>query len=103
MVSHNARITGASKRLTIYGNKFMSNEQNESDAKAHLVDTLVTLAEPAYLIMDRVVIERKYNPKYGDNRLCKCGHQYHRHFDSYEGMEDCGCKYCSCDEFSEAM
>ncbi len=38
---HNARITGASKVKTTYGNKFMSNEQNQSDAKAHPVDTLV--------------------------------------------------------------
>ena len=37
----NARITGASKVKTTYGNKFMSNEQNQSDAKAHPVDTLV--------------------------------------------------------------
>ena len=81
----------------------MSSEQNQSDAKAHPVDTLVTLAEPAYLITERVVIEYKYNPKFGDNRLCKCGHQYYRHFDSYEGMEACGCKYCDCREFSEAM
>lgn len=37
----NARITGASKVKPTYGNKTMSNEQNESDAKAHPVDTLV--------------------------------------------------------------
>lgn len=29
------------KVKTNYGNKFMSNEQNQSDAKAHPVDTLV--------------------------------------------------------------
>jgi hypothetical protein len=81
----------------------MELETENSNALACPVDTLVTLAEPAYLITERVVIERKYNPKYGDKRLCKCGHTYYRHFDSYEGMEACGCKYCSCDEFSEAM
>jgi hypothetical protein len=37
----NARITACSKVKTTYGNNTMSNEQNESDAKAHPVDTLV--------------------------------------------------------------
>jgi hypothetical protein len=27
--------------------------------------------------------ERKYNPKYGDDRICKCGDPYYRHFDTY--------------------
>ena len=47
--------------------------------------------------------DRKYNPNYGDERVCKCGHTYGRHFDSYENMEACGCKYCSCYTFEEAV
>ena len=43
----------------------------------------------------------KYNPNYGDDRICMCGHPYHRHFDSYENMEACGCKYCFCRTFKE--
>jgi hypothetical protein len=42
-----------------------------------------------------------YNPEYGGNRICKCGHTYDRHFDSYEGMEAIGCKYCRCYDFQE--
>ena len=42
---------------------------------------------------------RKYNPEYGDDKICKCGHSYYRHFDNYEGMAPIGCKYCPCDEF----
>jgi hypothetical protein len=45
---------------------------------------------------------RKYNPKFGDLRLCVCGHPYDRHFDSYDNMEPVGCKYCDCNDFSEA-
>jgi len=45
----------------------------------------------------------KYNPNYGDNRICECGHAYHRHFDSYEDMDPVGCKYCSCYEFKEKI
>lgn len=42
-----------------------------------------------------------YNPNYGDNRICKCGHTYYRHFDTYENMYPIGCKYCQCSEFEE--
>lgn len=45
---------------------------------------------------------RRYNPEYGDKRICICGHPYHRHFDSYENMRPVGCKYCGCHEFVEA-
>lgn len=48
-------------------------------------------------------IVRKYNPDYGDDRICTCGHSYYRHFDSYEDMEPVGCKYCGCYEFVEKV
>lgn len=46
--------------------------------------------------------ERAYNPEYGSDRLCACGHPYYRHFDTYEDMEPVGCKYCRCYTFKEA-
>lgn len=58
--------------------------------------------EPAYLTEVVTQTIFKYNPKYGDERVCKCGHSYYRHFDSYEDMEPIGCKYCECMEFEEA-
>uniref|UniRef100_A0AB39C7D2 Uncharacterized protein n=1 Tax=Bacillus phage KoopaTroopa TaxID=3234046 RepID=A0AB39C7D2_9CAUD len=42
-----------------------------------------------------------YNPNFGDDKVCECGHTYYRHFDSYEDMEACGCKYCGCYDFKE--
>lgn len=59
--------------------------------------------EHPYLITRYVqIIENKsYNPNYGDDRVCKCGHKYYRHFDTYESMYACGCKYCRCYEFEE--
>lgn len=57
--------------------------------------------EKPYLETERIVIDRKYNPNYGDGRICQCGHTYYRHFDSYEGMEPTGCKYCDCYDFVE--
>lgn len=41
-----------------------------------------------------------YDPNYGDDEPCKCGHAYCRHFDTYEDMYPVGCKYCySCSVF----
>lgn len=54
--------------------------------------------QPYIITKKRVVIveERLYNPKYGDDRLCRCGHTYERHFNTGEDMDACGCKYCDC-------
>lgn len=38
-----------------------------------------------------------YDPKFGDDRLCLCGHSYYRHFDSYDNHRPVGCKYCHYD------
>jgi hypothetical protein len=45
--------------------------------------------------------EQQYDPDFGDNRECECGHSYYRHFDSYEDMYPIGCKYCRCRTFKE--
>ena len=52
--------------------------------------------ETPYLMATRLEIERRYNPLYGDDRICECNHPYYRHFDSYEDNEAVGCKYCGC-------
>jgi len=57
--------------------------------------------EKPYLIEYRIKREKNYNLNYGDDRLCKCGHIYSRHFDSYDEMYNCGCKYCACYNFRE--
>lgn len=54
-----------------------------------------------YLKKERIVVEYCYNPDYGDDILCTCGHVYYRHFDTYEDMQACGCKYCECYTFTE--
>jgi hypothetical protein len=50
-------------------------------------------------VIEVIGVLKEYNPDFGDNRLCECGHTYYRHFDSYEGMAPVGCKYCGCSEF----
>ena len=49
----------------------------------------------------KTIIHIEYNPKYGGDRICKCGHPYERHFDPYEKWEAVGCKYCQCYTFEE--
>ena len=55
--------------------------------------------EKPYLFRTIKVKKRFYNPKYGDQRTCECGHPYERHFDSYENYRPIGCKYCQCYDF----
>ncbi len=57
--------------------------------------------ECPYIFEEEIHTLRRYNPKYGDDRICECGHPYHRHFDTYEDFACCGYKYCSCFEFVE--
>jgi hypothetical protein len=50
-------------------------------------------------------IPAPYDPDFGDDRVCKCGHPYYRHFDTYEDMRPVGCKYCydpACLEFQDS-
>jgi len=54
-----------------------------------------------YILEVKYEVERTYNKNYGDNRICICGHPYYRHFDTYEDMQDVGCKYCHCFDFVE--
>lgn len=41
----------------------------------------------------------EYDPKFGDDKTCHCGHPYYRHFDTYSNMDAIGCKYCYCDTY----
>jgi len=58
--------------------------------------------EKPYIEREVKYTEYLYNPNYGDDRECVCGHPYYRHFDTYEDMRNCGCKYCNCNNFIEA-
>lgn len=50
-----------------------------------------------------ISIVNNYNPEFGDDKKCKCGHSYYRHFDTYEEMSPVGCKYCGCYDFKEKI
>lgn len=55
--------------------------------------------EEPYIIEEIVIKKKRYNPNYGNDKVCECSHTYDRHFDGYENMKAVGCKYCECDEF----
>ena len=118
---HNGRFTSpavhnwAQKRITPEMRKAMSlvaNEVSPTEDEARDLGEFLTLMEILqgkasapeqlpYIEETVTTVVRKYNPKYGDERLCKCGHTYDRHFDSYDDMSPVGCKYCSCHTFVE--
>lgn len=62
-----------------------------------------SMIEQPYIHTAKTIVRRTYNPSYGDDRMCKCGHSYYRHFDTYEDMHPVGCKYCDCFTFEEAV
>lgn len=72
--------------------KDIKEEVVESGKSKPYIKTKVTLT----------AIFEEYNPDYGDDKLCKCGHSYYRHFDSYENTSPVGCKYCMCNKFEPA-
>ena len=72
------------------------------EAKQLNIHGVINCVERPYKEVVTIETEKKYNPNFGDNKKCKCGHSYYRHFDSYEQMEAIGCKYCRCYDFEEA-
>ena len=59
--------------------------------------------EEPYIFVEEVHVLKRYNPNYGDDRICECGHPYYRHFDTHQDMACCGCKCCGCFEFKEKI
>ena len=80
-----------------YSSFTLTNDMNFRKAKNS------PIIELPYIKTERIIIDKRYNPHYGDNRNCECGHSYERHFDSYENMDPIGCKYCRFDNFKEKL
>lgn len=59
------------------------------------------MTQEPYISHEIVTVVSGYNPAYGDDRICVCGHTYYRHFDTHEDMVPTGCKYCGCYTFRE--
>jgi len=88
------------KSLTNYP---VDKEQIEKDLKD--VEALQLVNENSknqpYIEVIEITKVYKYNPAFGDGRICECGHEYYRHFDTYEDMYPTSCKYCGCSGFEE--
>lgn len=83
---------------TLLNNSLKSSVSNGLDSI--IFKTEFKKDEP-YIKLYRLEEDLLYNPDFGDDRKCECGHPYHRHFDSYEDNEAVGCKYCQCFYFKE--
>jgi hypothetical protein len=66
-----------------------------------VIEAVAKETDSPYLPKLVVHREKGYREDYGDDRVCRCGHPYHRHFDGYEDNAAVGCKYCACFIFRE--
>lgn len=93
----------AGKKITITGYKETLQKWDWDGEKYTEEALLVSDRNGPYLEYIMLQPTKMYNPDYGDTRMCKCGHHYYRHFDTYEDMNPCGCKYCRCRNFVEQV
>jgi len=84
-------------RAVVYG--WSDNYEAQRGAAEKLLYFMHLNEEEIRQVADQV-FGKRYDPLFGDDRLCECGHPYYRHFDTYDGMNPVGCKYCSADECS---
>jgi hypothetical protein len=55
---------------------------------------------PGWYFVDDVIFNY-YDPDFGDDLVCCCGHPYYWHFDTYNQMAPIGCKHCECRRFKK--
>lgn len=81
--------------------KYITQEQKDQFEALLASDNpnVSELQKAISVLLDQVDVmgAKAYDPKFGATRLCKCGHPYYRHFDTYEDMAPVGCKYCGYD------
>ena len=82
----------------------MIEAQQAAIGKTAIAASAGTACSTPYILKEVTTTVRLKNPDFGDDRLCKCGHTYERHFDPFEcdDDQDVGCKYCECSDFVEA-
>ena len=87
--------------------QLLTVESQQGDRVSFANGTWLSVAElcsgryALVLKINKHTIKAKYDPSYGGERLCYCGHSYERHFDGYEGDAHVGCKYCRCNVFGD--
>jgi hypothetical protein len=77
------------------------NFELAADFRQKEKDLIESTDNEPYIKSVSLAVKFTYKPNYGDDRICECGHEYYRHFDTYEDMEVVGCKYCGCYGFVE--
>lgn len=69
--------------------------------KEQTLNTDEPIVDEPYITKLKISVEREWNTNFNQDAICECGHSYYRHFDTYEDMDNVGCKYCSCNDFKE--
>lgn len=64
------------------------------------IHEMISFGEKPYIEEYQVMKIKKYNPNYGDDRVCVCGHKYIEHFDETKSI---GCNICNCVDFIEKL
>lgn len=91
--------------------KFIDSKQININFKEYCGCDSGSQGSTKYIYLDCSQVNFKsltylYDPNLGDNVLCKCGHPYYRHFDTYNNMAPIGCKYaylCHCENFEKSV
>lgn len=68
----------------------------EAEYEEQVFMTKDELKNCPYLVARTIEYRSNYNPNFGDDRMCECGHPYYRHFDWMDDNIAVGCKYCGC-------
>lgn len=60
------------------------------------------IKQQPYIVEMHTTYTYHYNPRFGDERMCHCGHSYIQHFDAFEQYDELGCKQdCKCGHFRD--
>ena len=77
--------------------ELVTEARKEKDLSPPLLEIIHRLEK--IVLIEKASVPPAFDPNFGDQKLCVCGHPYFRHFDTYDDMYPVGCKYCPCQTF----
>ena len=70
------------KEIYLEMKKLIADYESEQLNKENITNNI----EQPYIEDINIRKVKRYNPNFGDNKNCKCGHSYYRHFDTYKEL-----------------
>jgi len=55
-----------------------------------------------YIETYRLTLQKEYDPNFGDQKVCQCGHNYDMHFPAFS-KKITSCKFCNCRIFQHPL